>query len=275
MGDFLSHKGNIRHVANTNAIPNKRWVLYLQWYINNIMKYIYGPVQSRRLGLSLGISLTPHKTCSFDCVYCQLGRTQETTVERREYVKAAELIQELSLWLANNPEPARELSYVTLSGSGEPTLNTAAAEFIAWVKKNTAKSVCVITNGSTLIDPEVRRALLSADIVVPSLDAAIEPAFKAVDRPHAGIKVEDVISGLIQFRREFRGKIWLEIMLIRGKNDGNDNIRRLVEVVEDIRPDKIQLNSPVRCTTEKDALPVEPKRLEKIREMFGDKAEIV
>ena len=239
------------------------------------MGYIYGPVPSRRLGLSLGISLTPHKTCNFDCVYCQLGRTSRTTVERKEYVKIQDVLQELADWLKNNPQQAAQLKFVTLSGSGEPTLNTGAGEFIAWVKKNTALSVCVITNGASMVDPAVRQAILGADLVVPSLDAATEAAFKAVDRPHEGIKAEDVIAGLAEFRKAYRGQIWLEIMLVKGINDDYGNIRKLVEAVGLIKPDKIQLNSPVRCTSEAGMEPVEEKRLQKIREMFGERCEIV
>jgi wyosine [tRNA(Phe)-imidazoG37] synthetase (radical SAM superfamily) len=239
------------------------------------MQYIYGPVQSRRLGLSLGVSLIPHKTCNFDCVYCQLGKTRETVAQRREYIKITDVIQELAGWLQQNPEQAGALNYITLSGAGEPTLNTAIGECIAWVKKNTAVSLCVMTNGSTLIDPAVRQELLAADLVVPSLDAAVESVFQAVDRPISGLKVEEVIGGIELFRREYRGKIWLEIMLIKGKNEGIENIRALVDAAGRIRPDKIQLNSPVRCTTEPDALPLEEKRLLKIKEMFGDRAEII
>ncbi len=239
------------------------------------MKYIYGPVRSRRLGLSLGVSLIPHKTCNFDCVYCQLGKTRRTLAGRKEYVKIGDVIQELSGWLQNNPAQAKELAHITLSGHGEPTLNTGIGEFIAWVKKNTGIPVCVITNGSTLADPAVRKSILAADIVVPSLDAAEQSAFEAVDRPHPSVKVGDVIAGLEVFREEYRGKIWLEIMLIRGKNDDPENLKKLVEAVELIRPDKVQLNSPVRCTTEPDAFPVEKKRLEEIRAMFGPRAEIV
>lgn len=239
------------------------------------MKYIYGPVPSRRLGLSLGISLTPPKTCNFDCVYCQLGPTQQTTVERREYVKIQDVIQELSDWLRNNPQSAAQLKFVTLSGHGEPTLNTGAGEFIAWVKANTALSVCVITNGATMADPAARAAMLGADLVVPSLDAATESVFKAVDRPHEGIMIDDVIAGLVEFRKAYRGKIWLEVMLVKGVNDDYGHIRKLAEAAELIRPDKIQLNSPVRSTTEPDAVPVDEKRLQKIREMFGERCEIV
>jgi wyosine [tRNA(Phe)-imidazoG37] synthetase (radical SAM superfamily) len=239
------------------------------------MKYIYGPVQSRRLGFSLGLSLTPHKTCNFDCVYCQLGKTQQLTLARGDLIKVSEITQEVAVWLQNNPEQAKALNYITLSGSGEPTLNTGVGELIAWLKKNTLIPVCVITNGSTLADPAVRSELLAADLVVPSLDAATEPAFKAVNRPHADIKLEDIIAGLESFRKEYRGRIWLEIMFVKGKNDGAENIRQLTECIGRIHPDKIQLNSPVRCTAEPDALPLDEKKLLKIKEAFGDKAEIL
>lgn len=239
------------------------------------MRYIYGPVKSRRLGFSLGLSLTPHKVCSFDCVYCQLGKTTEKTVQQKEYIKIEEIIDELKLWLTNNANELKTLNYITLSGSGEPTLNIKIGELIAEIKKISAIPVAVITNASLIADAAVRQALLIADLIVPSLDAVKPQTFENINRPVAGINVENIINSLINLRREFRGKIWLEVMLVKGINDDLRQIKKLKGVIDNINPDKIQLNSPVRTTAEPNVLPVEKNKLEKIKEILGDKAEII
>lgn len=239
------------------------------------MRYIYGPVKSRRLGLSLGISLTPYKICSFNCVYCQLGKSIGTTSERREYIPIQEIINELKLWLQNNSQEAKALNYITLSGSGEPTLNIKIGEFIAEIKKITSVPVAVITNASLVNVAEVRYALLEADLIVPSLDAATPEIFEKVDRPVKDIKVEDIINGLKELKKEFKGKIWLEVMIVKGINDDLAHIRKLRDIIDKINPDKIQLNSPVRSTAEENILAVDKKRLEKFKEILGDKCEII
>lgn len=239
------------------------------------MRYIYGPVKSRRLGLSLGLSLTPYKVCSFDCVYCQLGRTTFNTAKRTECVPVSDIIAELRLWLENNPSEAKNLDYITFSGFGEPTLNSKLGELIVEVKKITPTAVAVLTNAALLKDPQVRLELSWADLIVPSLDAASQKAFEKIDRPGAGIKIEDIIEGLVALRKEFTKKIWLEIMLVRGINDNSGEAKKLKEAVERINPDKIQLNSPVRGTTEVAALPADKKMLEKVKDILGAKCEIV
>ena len=239
------------------------------------MKYIYGPLKSRRLGRSLGITLTPYKICSFNCVYCQLGKTINTTSERREYIPIQEIINELKLWLQNNSQEAKDLNYITLSGSGEPTLNIKIGQLIAEIKKISPVPVAVITNASLLNEALVRQALSCADLIIPSLDAAAPAIFTKVDRPKEGIKVEDIINGLIVLRKEFKGKIWLEVMLIKGINDDLAHARKLKDIIEKINPDKIQLNSPVRTTAEDNILAVDKKKLEKIKEILGDKCEII
>ncbi len=239
------------------------------------MKYIYGPVNSRRLGLSLGITVTPHKICDFDCVYCQLGKTTEITIERKEYVKIEEILTELTSWLQNNPGELEKLKYITISGSGEPTLNNKIGELIARIKKITPIPVCVITNSSLLDKSEVRREIVGVDLIIPSLDAVTLKAFQAIDRPHQEIKIEDIIEGLINLRKEFKGKIWLEVMLVKGINDDAKHIEKLKSVIERIRPDKTQLNSPVRLAAESAVLPVNKKHLHKIKEILGEKCEII
>jgi wyosine [tRNA(Phe)-imidazoG37] synthetase (radical SAM superfamily) len=239
------------------------------------MKYIYGPVNSRRLGKSLGLSLTPYKVCNLDCLYCQLGRTTLLTNQRKEYINIDEIMQELKIWLEANKEELSDIRYITISGSGEPTLNIKVGQLISKIKEITNISVAVITNSTLLNDISLRKELLTADLIVPSLDAATEACFNKINRPHQDIKLEDIYSGLVSLRKEFKGKIWLEVMIVRGINDDLRHIKKIKLAINIINPDKIQINSPVRCALEQNVSPVERKKLEKIRDIFGDKAEIV
>ncbi len=239
------------------------------------MKYIYGPVKSRRLGLSLGISLTPYKACSFDCVYCQLGRTTLKTGQRKEYVKESEIIAELKAWLKDNRSQAKKLKFITFSGFGEPTLNLKFPGLIKKIKKLTKAKVCVITNSAHLTSVAVRKGLSNADLIVPSLDAATQSAFEKIDRPVTKIKIANIISGLAKLRKSFRGKIWLEIMLVKDVNDSWEEIKKLKEAVGQINPDKIQLNSPVRRTADAGVLAIDRLKLKKIQKIFGKNCEII
>lgn len=239
------------------------------------MKYIYGPLKSRRLGLSLGITLTPYKICTFDCIYCQLGRTTEKTKEAKEYISVGEIVNELNLWLQNNTLEAKNLNYITLSGSGEPTLNIKIDQLIAQIKRLTAIPLAIITNASLLSEASVRRALLGAGLIVPSLDAATAEIFTKINRPHENAKIEGIINGLIELRREFKGHIYLEVMLVKGINDRITHIRKLKDIIDRINPDKIHLNSPVRVTAEKDVLAIDKRKLKKFQEILGEKCEII
>ncbi|MBM3250253.1 MAG: radical SAM protein [Candidatus Omnitrophica bacterium] len=239
------------------------------------MRYIYGPVRSRRIGFSLGVSLTPRKVCNFNCVYCQLGETAGFSLERKEYIPIGDILDELKLWLVNNAQEAKDLNYITISGSGEPTLNSGIGLLISRIKQMTDIPVAVITNASLLKDASLRQELRESDLIVPSLDAATEPVFRKIDRPAPDIKLEDIIEGLVTLRKDFRGKVWLEVMLAAGINDGLPHIRKLKELIQRINPDKIQLNSPVRTTAEPGVSPVGKKKLEKIKEILGEKCEII
>lgn len=238
------------------------------------MRYIYGPVESRRLGLSLGISLTPWKMCNFDCVYCQLGGTRQTVSERKAYVPVEDIVSELKSWFIYNAQESAKLNFITLSGMGEPTLNTGIGELIKEIRKLSPAKVAVITNASLLSEPLVRQGLVNADLIVPSLDTVDEEIFRKIDRPDGSIHVEGIINGLIALRREFRGAIWLEVMLVKGINDSREHIRKLKEKIQLINPDKIQLNSPVRTTAERGVEALDKKRLEEIKEILGDKCEV-
>ncbi|MFH1355355.1 MAG: radical SAM protein [Candidatus Omnitrophota bacterium] len=239
------------------------------------MQYIYGPVNSRRLGLSLGISLTTYKVCNFDCIYCQLGKAHTLTGERKEYTKVNNIIEELKRYLKDSPQQAGRLQYITLSGLGEPTLNINIGEVINQLKPITNIPLAVITNASKLSDFDIRVSLLKADLIVPSLDAVVPEVFAKIDRPKQDIDLEGIINGLINLRKEFRGKIWLEVMLVRGVNDDMRYIKKLNQVIVEINPNKIHLNSPVRTTSEPDLEPVDKNKLSKIKELLGDKCEIL
>ena len=210
---------------------------------NSDSSYIFGPVPSRRLGRSLGIDITPYKTCTFDCVYCQLGRTTERTVQRKEYVPNDLVLAELKGFLDKSVE---DIDCITFAGSGEPTLHSKIGEMIDAIKTMTDVPVVVITNGSLLFLEDVRNDLMNADLVLPSLDAATMPVFRAVNQPHESLKVEQIIEGLRIFREAFEGKFWLEIMIVKGLNDQEDEILALLDAVSRIGPDRVQLNTVVR-----------------------------
>ena len=175
-----------------------------------VYRHVYGPVPSRRLGRSLGIDLVPFKTCTYDCVYCQLGRTTNKTIDRQEYVPIKDVLTELEQKLAAGDIP----DYISLAGSGEPTLNLGIGRLIAEIKSLTDIPVAILTNGSLLWMPDVQDALMAADLVLPSLDAGDEHLFQYVNRPHEEISFERMVDGIATFTRRFPGEVWLEILLL-------------------------------------------------------------
>ena len=233
--------------------------------------HIYGPVPSRRLGFSLGVDILPYKTCSFDCVYCQLGRTGQKSVRRGRFFSSQSILRQIKEAIARNAR----MDHITFSGSGEPTLHAGIGGLILKIKKMTHIPVVVLTNSSLLTRRSVRRALLAADIVVPSLDAATAASFRRVNRPLHTIKVEDIIGALSLFRREFKGRMWLEVMLVKGINDSPSDVKALKEAIAQIRPDKVQLNTVVRPPAEKWAQPLSRRELDKIKKKLGGRAEVV
>lgn len=222
--------------------------------------------------MSLGVSLTPHKTCSFDCVYCQLGKTTILTQERKDYINTDEILSELKWFLQNKVQPC---DYISLSGYGEPLLNAGINKLIRGIKGLSPIPVVLITNASLLVEPGARRDVLEADLLVPSLDAVTQDVFEKIDRPAPGIKIGDILAGLIALRREFKGKIYLEIMLVKGVNDSLEYASKFKEAIDKINPDKIQLNIPVRSTAEDWVRPPEKERLLEIRDILGSKCEII
>jgi wyosine [tRNA(Phe)-imidazoG37] synthetase (radical SAM superfamily) len=234
-------------------------------------RFVYGPVPSRRLGFSLGVDILPYKTCSLDCVYCQLGSAGRTTNRRRAYFSVREVLAQVRQALAASPR----VDHVTVSGSGEPTLNRNLGRIIRGIKKATRVPVAVLTNGTLLTRRDVRTELRSADVVVPSLDAVTAALFRKVNRPHSSLDAARVIEGLARFRREFRGRLWLEVMLVRGVNDSPAHIRALKKAIAAIDPDRVQLNTVVRPPAERSARPLNARELGRIRRALGDRAEVV
>ncbi|MCG8411117.1 MAG: radical SAM protein [Bacteroidales bacterium] len=203
-------------------------------------KHLFGPVPSRRLGMSLGVDLVPHKVCTLNCVYCECGATTNLTIERSEYVAYSEIVSELKAFFENNANP----DYITFSGAGEPCLNINIGKVINYLKENHPDvPIAVLTNGSLLADKQVRGELLNADLVLPSLDAATNLAFKKIDRPDSNLDVDKYIQGLIEFSNEFKGTIWLEIMILPGFNDDIENLDLLKKAIVEINPLKVQLNT--------------------------------
>ncbi|WP_303238228.1 radical SAM protein [uncultured Bilophila sp.] len=233
--------------------------------MSTVYKHVYGPVPSRRLGRSLGVDALTFKSCSFDCVYCQLGRTTNHTVERREYVPTAEILDELRRKLAENDRP----EYISFAGSGEPTLHSGLGEIIRGIKAMTDVPVVVFTNGSLLWKPEVRADLRAADVVIPSLDGGDAALLDKVNRPEPSLSFDRIVEGLVAFRDEFPGRLWLEVMLLGGVSDDDASVDAIARIAERIRPDKVQINSVCRPPAESWALPVSASRLLEIRERFA------
>jgi len=233
-------------------------------------KCLFGPVPSRRLGLSLGIDIVPFKTCSLDCVYCQLGRTAEKTVERRDYLAVKPVLDELKERLAGGIKA----DFITISGSGEPTLNSRLGEFIAGIKKITNIPLAILTNGTLLYREDVRADCAKADVVLPSLDAGDMQTFEKVNRPHGDISIERLISGLCAFRKDYTGLIWLEVFLVEGLNTTAGAIGKIKDAIEKIRPDKVQLNTAVRPTAEAGIKKLDPERMQTIADRLGQSCEV-
>jgi len=233
--------------------------------------FVYGPVPSRRLGFSLGVDILPYKTCSLDCLYCQLGRSGRTTTRRRAYFSVREVLAKVRKALTS----ARRVDHITFSGSGEPTLNKNLGPIIRGLKKMTRVPIAVLTNGTLLTRKDVRADLMEADIVAPSLDAVPPVMFRRVNRPHSSLDSGRIVDGLARFRREFKGLIWLEVMLVNGVNDTAAGIRELKKAAAAINPDRIQLNTVVRPPADASAAPLPVRKLEKIRAALGERAEVV
>ncbi len=233
-------------------------------------KYIFGPVPSRRLGRSLGIDLLPFKTCSLDCVFCQLGRTPEQAFIREVYAPIDDVLFELDHWLKTDGEA----DCLTLAGSGEPTLHSDFGSVLEFIQKTPIPSV-LLTNSTQLYLPEVRKAASLADTVKVSLSAWDQHSFETINRPHPQYAFDMIFQGLKDFRNEFKGKLWMEVFLVPGLNTELDNVKKIAVCAKEIKPDRIQLNTAVRPPAESFVAPLQQKDVEALVHFFEPVAEII
>ena len=239
------------------------------------MKILYGPLFTRRLGISMGIDIVPYKTCSYNCVYCHEGETTSLSLARKSFFEPKKIVQELCLLTGIKQLRGLKIDYLTFAGSGEPTLNQNIGEYIRYLKDVSPIPVAVLTNSSLLWDEEVRNDLSTADLVVPSLDAASEAIFQRVNRPCPGFTIDKVIEGLRQFCNEFTGRIWLEILLCSELNDGKEELHRLADIAAKLDVDKIQINTVSRSPALHDVCPASFQTLTYFHGLLGDKGELV
>lgn len=234
-------------------------------------KHIFGPVPSRRLGMSLGVDLMPHKTCTLDCVYCESGATTRLTLARDEYVPLDRVKAELSEFLSGNPE----LDTITFSGSGEPTLHNDIGEIIRFIKTAYPEyKVAVLTNGTLLYHSGLKKQILDVDVLKVSLDAASEKIFTAINRPCDGLRLAHIIDGLVALRKGFPHQFWVEVFLVPGLNDAPEELERIRDVLVALNPHRVQLNTLDRPGTEAWVTAVEREKLIKIASYLLD-AEII
>ena len=247
------------------------------------MKSVYGPVPSRRLGQSLGIDPIPLKTCNWNCVYCQLGRTRPVVNERKDYVPPGEILAQVREALAVHApgetalasRAQRRIDWVTFVGSGEPLLHASLGWLIRQVKSLTELPVAVITNGSLLYLPEVREELAIADAVMPSLDAGTAKLYRQTNRPHPGATFERLFRGLKAFRQEYNGNLWVEVMLVKGLNDTEEALRDIATALRQIRPDEVHINLPTRPPAETWVQPPDENGLMRATAILGSIANVV
>jgi len=233
--------------------------------------FTYGPVPSRRLGMSLGVDIVPPKICTLDCVYCQLGRTTRSSVERADFVDMDAVLAEIRAKI----EAGLKADFITLGGSGEPTLNSRLGDLIDGIRRLTDIPVAILTNGTLLYRADVRAECAKADMVAPSLDAGDAATFEAVRRPNRDITIEKLVWGMEQFRKEYSGQIWLEVFLIAGVNTGAEQVERIKGLIERIRPDKVHLNTAVRPPAEPDVVAVPREVLDRIAQQIGGVCEVI
>lgn len=234
------------------------------------VSHVYGPVHSRRLGLSLGVDLIPFKTCPLDCIYCQLGPTTKKTLRRANYVPVDRVLEDLKRSLEEFPEP----DFITLAGSGEPTLHSGIGEIITRIRTVSSRPVAILTNGVLLGDEDVKNSCRLADVIVPSLDAGNEGEYARVNRPARGLTLRSLVDGLAGFREGFSGEIWLEVFLVRGVTDNDDTVKKIARQACLIRPDRVHLNTAVRPTAEDSVFPVSFPELERFAAFFSPEAQI-
>ena len=228
-------------------------------------KHLFGPVPSRRLGMSLGVDLVPHKICSLNCVYCECGRTTNLTVERKEYVPIDKVLAELEHYFKNNPAP----DYITFSGAGEPTLNSRLGEVVKFIKENSKVSIALLTNATLLSNSKLITEISDIDLILPSLDAVSPKVFAKINRHNKTLKINEIINSLVKFKKHFKGKMWLEILILPNYNNSDAELVKLKEVIQKIEPDKIQLNTLDRPGAISDLKACSKEELEEIKEFWN------
>jgi wyosine [tRNA(Phe)-imidazoG37] synthetase (radical SAM superfamily) len=234
-------------------------------------KYLFGPVPSRRFGRSLGIDLLPRKTCTYDCIFCQVGPTTTRTLSREDYAPVDEVTREVLQWVKEDGAA----DYLTLAGSGEPTLHRRFGEVIRFLRDNSSIPVALLTNGSLLHLPEVRAAAARASVLKTSLSAWDDDSFQYLNRPCAGITFDRVLEGQRAFRDEFEGRLWLEVFVVANVNASPSAVRKIAELAKNIRPDRIHLNTIARPPTQPFAEAVSPRKMATLASLFTPPAEIV
>ncbi|MEA2074620.1 MAG: radical SAM protein [Euryarchaeota archaeon] len=235
------------------------------------MKIVYGPVPSRRLGRSLGVSPIPFKTCDYSCVYCQLGRTTHMTIQRKDFFPPEEILNEIKRVIeVESSHSHSEIDFVTFVGEGEPTLCKSLGWLIRKTKEIADIPTAVDTNGSLLYRKDVRNDLLQADVVMPSLDAGTAETFKKINRPHRGIVFEAVVEGMERFRQEYDGEIWVEVMLVKGLNDSEEELEAIKSRLEHIEPNRTYINVPIRPPAEPWAVPPDKESIALAHAILGD-----
>lgn len=234
-------------------------------------KHVFGPVPSRRLGFSLGIDLVPLKTCTYNCIYCQLFQTSNHTLERQSFFDKHEIVVEVLDAIKEN----KNIDYLTLSGSGEPTLNSDIGYIIDELKQHTEIPIVLITNSSLLWMPEVRENIKHADVVMPSIDSIEDVSWRKINRPIDGIDLSLINKGLKDFTESFKGDIWMEVMLVEGVNDNIDEVKKLAEFVNSLNVDKVQINTVVRPPNEEYAKPLSKDFLDQVVTFFNHETEII
>lgn len=237
----------------------------------NRYRYLFGPVPSRRFGRSLGVDLTPFKTCTQDCIFCQLGRTTNKTIARKEYVPVSEVKAELGDWLRADGKA----DYITLSGSGEPTLHSRFGEVLDFIRSHCRIPAVLLTNGALLHLLDVREAACHADVVKVTLSAWDQASYEWVNRPHPDLDFKQLIEGQKAFRAMFGGELWMEVFLISGVNSSPSDVGRIAALAEDIRPDRIHLNTAVRPAAEDFVLPLDRERVQALAHLFHPTAEVI
>ena len=234
-------------------------------------RYLFGPVPSRRLGRSLGVDIVPMKTCTQNCIYCQLGKDAPQTLQRKDYVSIEAVLSELEQKI----NEGLEADFITISGSGEPTLHSQLGKLIDGIRIITGIPVAVITNGTLLSDPAVREDCCKADVVLPSLDAGDPETFKKMNHPHPDLDFERFAEGLVLFRSEYDGQLWLEVFFCDGINTNEASILNIAEQIRHINPDKVQINTSVRLIVHAEAVRVSERRLNEIAACLGPSVEVI